>query len=190
MRFSHPVSTWSWNWILPALAVLAGVAAIIGLDLFEDPKSTPADIFSNLLEELPLVLITVGTVLLYRMARRHGAISRELSQDLATAKSQGEQWRRRSREYLDGLGRAIDAQFSQWKLSAAEREVALLLLKGLSTKEIATVRTTSERTAREQAQSIYGKSGLSGRAALSAYFLEDMLAAVDDADRGSPPPGA
>jgi DNA-binding NarL/FixJ family response regulator len=70
---------------------------------------------------------------------------------------------------------AIDAQFSQWSLSTAEREVALLLVKGLSTKEIATVRATSERTVREQARAIYAKAGLAGRAALAAYFLEDLL---------------
>jgi DNA-binding CsgD family transcriptional regulator len=66
-----------------------------------------------------------------------------------------------------------------WQLSAAEREVALLLLKGLSTKEIATVRATSERTAREQARAVYAKAGLAGRAALSAYFLEDLLAPIE-----------
>ena len=66
-------------------------------------------------------------------------------------------------------------QFERWQLTAAEREVALLLLKGLSHKEIAVLRDTSERTIRQQAQSIYGKSNLSGRAALSAFFLEDML---------------
>jgi len=40
----------------------------------------------------------------------------------------------------------IDAQFGRWNFTDAEREVALLLLKGLSTKEVAAVRATSERT--------------------------------------------
>jgi DNA-binding NarL/FixJ family response regulator len=79
------------------------------------------------------------------------------------------------RELMKGLGTAIDAQFERWKLTAAEREVALLMLKGLSHKEIAAVRETSERTVRQQAQTIYGKANLSGRAALSAFFLEDLL---------------
>jgi DNA-binding CsgD family transcriptional regulator len=70
------------------------------------------------------------------------------------------------------LGDAIDAQFSRWNLTEAERDVALLLLKGLSLKEIATVRTTTERTIRAQARSIYSKAGLTGRSALSAFFLD------------------
>jgi hypothetical protein len=51
----------------------------------------------------------------------------------------------------------------------------LLLIKGLSHKEIATLRAVSERTVREQARSIYSKAG-SSRTALSAFFLADLLA--------------
>ncbi|MPY91348.1 MAG: hypothetical protein GEU99_25990 [Luteitalea sp.] len=79
------------------------------------------------------------------------------------------------RDPLRGLATAIDAQFERWHLTSAEREVALLILKGLSHKEIAEVRQTTERTIRQQAQAIYGKANLSGRAALSAFFLEDLL---------------
>jgi DNA-binding NarL/FixJ family response regulator len=50
--------------------------------------------------------------------------------------------------------------------------------KGLSSKEIAVVRAVSERTIREQARSIYSKTGLTGRAALSAFFLEGLLAPI------------
>jgi DNA-binding CsgD family transcriptional regulator len=60
-------------------------------------------------------------------------------------------------------------------LTAAEREVGLLILKGLSYKEIAIIRNVSEKTVRLQAHTLYRKAKLSGRAALSAYFLEDLL---------------
>jgi DNA-binding NarL/FixJ family response regulator len=56
--------------------------------------------------------------------------------------------------------------------------VALLLLKGLAHKEIADARETSERTVRQQSLAIYRKAGLSGRAELSAFFLEDLLLPV------------
>jgi len=48
-------------------------------------------------------------------------------------------------------------------------------LKGLSLKEIAEIRKTSEKTARAQCTPIYEKSGLSGRSELAAFFLEDLL---------------
>jgi DNA-binding NarL/FixJ family response regulator len=61
------------------------------------------------------------------------------------------------------------------RTSPAEREVGLLLLKGLSHKEIAGVLDKSERTVRQQSLGIYKKAGLAGRAELSAFFLEDLL---------------
>ena len=80
-----------------------------------------------------------------------------------------------AKKHLDGLSIYIDQQFEHWELTHAEKEVALLLLKGLSLKEIATLRNITERTARQQATTVYGKAGLSGRAELSAFFLEDLL---------------
>jgi DNA-binding NarL/FixJ family response regulator len=53
--------------------------------------------------------------------------------------------------------------------------VGLLLLKGLSLKEAAEARQTSERTVRQQALAVYRKAGLAGRAELAAFFLEDLL---------------
>jgi len=73
------------------------------------------------------------------------------------------------------LGRVLRSQFETWQLTETEREVAMLLLKGLSFKEIAAIRSTLEKTVRQQASSIYRKSGVSGRHAFSAWFIEDYL---------------
>lgn len=68
----------------------------------------------------------------------------------------------------------IAGPLRQWGLSAAEIDIAWMILKGLAFKEIAVARGTSERTVRQQAQSIYRKSGLPNRAEFSAHFLEDL----------------
>lgn len=73
------------------------------------------------------------------------------------------------------LGAAIREQFRQWQLTSSEQEVALLLLKGLSFREIAAVRQTLEKTVRQQASGIYRKSGVSGRHAFAGWFIEDLL---------------
>lgn len=70
----------------------------------------------------------------------------------------------------------IDEQFNAWNFSAAEKEIALLLIKGLSMKEIADIRGSNENTVRQQASQIYKKSSLAGRMELSAFFLDDLLA--------------
>jgi len=73
------------------------------------------------------------------------------------------------------LSTIIHHQFDVWKLSESEKEVALLLLKGLSLEEIAAIRGRAEKTVRQQASAIYSKAGIAGRHALSAYFFEDLL---------------
>jgi DNA-binding CsgD family transcriptional regulator len=108
--------------------------------------------------------------------------SRELDRELARAREEARQWSEDARRWnqeaqhvLQGLGAAIDRQFDRWGLSPAERDVALLQLKGLRHKAIADLRHTSERTVRQQALSVYRKSGLNGRNDLAAFFLEDLF---------------
>ncbi|NKI35191.1 helix-turn-helix transcriptional regulator [Wenzhouxiangella sp. XN79A] len=110
----------------------------------------------------------------------------QLERSLSVRTEQADAWRARYQQTLAGLGEAIHAQFRAWRLSEAEAQIGLLLLKGLSLKEIAAVRGTGERTVREQARAIYRKAGLAGRSELSAFFLEDLLlpAPTDDVDEG------
>lgn len=69
----------------------------------------------------------------------------------------------------------LEAQFKTWALTAAERDVALFTLKGLSVAEIASVRETSEGTVKAQSNAIYRKAGVNGRAQLLSLFIEDLL---------------
>lgn len=99
----------------------------------------------------------------------------DMRERLEARKAERDEWRENTRRALEGLGEAVDAQFRAWQLTPAEREVALLLLKGYSHKHVAKATDRSERTARQHATAIYHKAGLGSRAELSAYFLEDLL---------------
>lgn len=83
------------------------------------------------------------------------------------------------RETAVGAGKlvkdGIDIDFSEWKLSGAECDVAWLMLRGLPLREVAEVRGTSERTVRQQAQAIYRKAGLEGRSDLAGRVLERFI---------------
>jgi DNA-binding CsgD family transcriptional regulator len=159
-------------------AVIAGVFALIallaGIDLLVDLREGVA-IWHVLAEAAVAVAACVGVFHLMRGAWELRRRLDEQSRDFSEFRQQAEAWRRGSRKYLDGLSRSIDLQLDRWQLSAAEREVAFFLLKGLSLKEIAAARHTSEKTARVQSSAVYQKSGLGGRSELSAFFLEDLL---------------
>ena len=161
------------------VAAIAGVVLFLGIEIIEEPDATVGEWLLELLDIVPIVLTSVGMALLFRVANRQRDDNLKLLRDLELARLQGLRWRTESRGILNGLGEAINTQFGRWNLTDAEREVALLLLKGLSHKEVATIRAVSERTVREQSRSVYTKSGLSGRTALSAFFLEDLLAPIE-----------
>lgn len=78
-------------------------------------------------------------------------------------------------EARKNLSNVVTQQFSEWGLTESESDIGWLLLKGLSLKEIAVVRNTLEKTVRQQASSIYKKSGVPGRHVFSAWFIEDIL---------------
>ena len=148
---------------------------VAGEALNSDEPLWSADLLFDLINILLLVGSTVAcTLVVLRMGQEEE--SRALRADMLLVRAESRQWREEMADELRELGLAIRRQFAAWRLTAAEQEVGLLLLKGFSHKEIARLRNTSEATIRQQATSIYQKSNLGGRAALSAFFLEDMLA--------------
>jgi DNA-binding CsgD family transcriptional regulator len=174
---SETAGTWPRSWAIAA--IVGGIALLMGLEIIEEPDLTASEILFEMIEPTILVLTAAAVVHLLGRTRRQHQEQLSLIHDLEIARSEGAQWRSDMRELLRGLGTAIDGQFDRWDLTPAEREVALLMLKGLSHKEIAVVRGSSERTVRQQARAIYGKANLSGRAALSAFFLEDLLLPIE-----------
>jgi DNA-binding CsgD family transcriptional regulator len=125
--------------------------------------------------EVALVLAAAGTAAWlwsrWRAAEAEGA---ELRQTVSGHEAEREAWRAREERTLAGFARALDDQFTNWRLTPAEREIALHLLKGKSHKQIGAETGRSERTVRQHAAAVYGKAGLEGRAELGAFFLEGL----------------
>lgn len=71
----------------------------------------------------------------------------------------------------------VHQNFEKWNFTKTESEIAFLILKGLSLRDIAQKRGTTETTTRQQALSLYKKADVDGRHQLSAYFLEHLLTA-------------
>ncbi len=176
--------------LLAALALLLGtVTALVGLDVSDDARAGGSH-GHIAVELLIMVAALAGAVTLIAHLLRLRRRARVLQGRLRQAEKEAERFREESRGHLQGLAVAIDGQLARWSVSGAEREVALLLLKGLSHKEIASIRGTSERTVRAQALALYRKAGLSGRAELAAFFLEDLLVPPSPGPRGDLGPAA
>lgn len=156
------------------LITFGAIAALIGWDLLSDYNEGVEPL--HVLVELTVLLLAASMFgyVLVRMIQGRRQLN-QMHTRLDSVQTESRQWRERYQFTIRRLSEAIQEQFEIWQLSKAEAEIALLLLKGLSLKEIAAVRTTGERTVREQARAIYRKAGLAGRSELSAFFLEDLL---------------
>ncbi len=163
----------------PSHFVLAAAifAAVAGFDQLTADE--PFNVFEFLAEDSPeflLFAIAISAVSYIGFLLRDATQERNsLAGALVDAVAEGNQWRAAARVHSDGLGQAIQQQFRCWQLSTSEADVAMLMLKGLSHKEIANLRNSSWATVRQQATAVYSKSGLSSRTELAAFFLEDLF---------------
>ena len=162
----------------------------IGLVVFSGMGlSSIIDVVSDIMESAGRVHITVEIAVvvfslasfywLWKEKKTLHVTARELQSELKLTKSVASEWHAKASRFSAGLLSAIESQFQAWGLSQAEKDVSLLLIKGFGLKEIATLRGTSERTVRQQAQESYRKAGIDGRVQLAAYFLEDLLQGIE-----------
>lgn len=70
----------------------------------------------------------------------------------------------------------ITLRFAEWKLTAAEADVALFALKGCDIAAIAALRGSAAGTVRAQLARVYAKAGVDSQSGLIALFLEELIA--------------
>jgi DNA-binding CsgD family transcriptional regulator len=178
--------------LVGVLLAFLGVALFAAIDISADLREGTA--FEHVAAETGILLVgLLGSVFMARrlvlMLRRARAVQDEalgLAEQLELTRAEASRWRSEARDLMKGLAEALDQQFDRWNLTPAEKEVALLLLKGLSHKEIAEIRSVTEATARQQARAVYKKGGLSGRHDLAAFFLEDLMLPIEPEDKTTP----
>ena len=130
----------------------------------------------HILSESLIVLVSgIGAFFLIKDIRTRTADIAKLKQALSNSNDKfnniSDEMKNARREYSV----VIHSQWLKWSLTPSEQEVAMLLLKGLSLKEISAIRNTKEKTVRQQASTIYSKANIEGRHELSAWFLEDFM---------------
>ncbi len=156
------------------VSVLAGIIFFVSYDIWSDfQMGSP---LHHMITELIVVFLSsLAAVFVLAQNNTLRQEVRTTQNELVQLQLQATKWKKENQDLIHGLSEAIDRQMQEWNYTAAEKEVALLLLKGLSFKEIANIRDSAEKTVRHHAQKIYEKSNLAGRAELSAFFLEDLL---------------
>ncbi len=157
------------------IAVLLVLIILFKLaDLYVDFANHVSD--HHIIQEIILILLSAGIfVFLTRDIAKRSKQAQVLDQQLKISKAQSETLSKKVIETKAQFFSAIEEQFTQWELTTTEKEVAILLVKGLSNFEIAEVRGKSEKTISHQASSVYKKASVTGRHELAALFFEELI---------------
>lgn len=154
------------NWGLALLMAVQGICAVFFIaDVFADIANEGG--MSHLTEHLAVETLATTTLIaaIFLEARLFMSLLRHreaLEQDLAVAAAE--------------VHEAIRAQFAEWRLSPAESDVAMFLVKGLGTAEIAEMRGSAEGTIKAHFNAVFRKAGVHSRAELLSMLIDRILA--------------
>lgn len=164
------------------IAVLLLVALPYAYDFFHEIQEENHRAIDLIIEGCAMLLALSGIGFLIKEIHQRQSETEQLRTqlsrtraDLSTTRNDLSELNSKMSQASRQYGEVIQEQLSAWDLTQSEKDVALLLLKGLSFEEIASVRDTKEKTVRQQATAIYRKSGLNGRHEFAAWFFEDFL---------------
>lgn len=144
------------------------------LDVLEDIRQGVS--FNHLFHELGLVVLSlIGIAAQTQVIINQEKTIKVYFKEMDELRKEKEAFRLKVSNFSGEFMQLIDSQFDNWQLTPGEKDVGILLIKGLSMKEVAEIRKSNESTVRQQASSIYRKSGLGGRQELAAFFLDDLL---------------
>ena len=150
------------NLFLTAAILQVGCCLIFAADVAVEISELTFHVWAEFLAVIALAIGAYISIVQYRqLLNRNFKI--QLEMDAATGAFQT----------------VIEEHFKTWQLTDAERDVALLSIKGVSIAEIAEMRQTRTGTIKAQNAAIYRKSGVSSRAELVSTMIEEMILGLD-----------
>ncbi len=156
------------------IGILLFVTIFFGWDIYSDLREGSSII--HLTGELSsMLLLSFGIGILTKRLIQAKLENKIYRAEIDQSRIDFEKYKQETSHLTQGLNQKVQEQMKRWHLSAAERDICLLVLKGLANKEISYLRETSEKTVTQQLGQIYTKSGLQGRSELLAFFLEDLF---------------
>lgn len=132
---------------------------------FPDPRAWPylsASGVVHLVTELGIMALLVVGVVLARQAIRQAAQERDRA-------------RAELRSLRGDFDRILQAHFSLWNLTPAQRDIALLTLRGLPIERIAQLRGSAPGTVKAHLNAIYRAGGFHTRSELVGFFMDELL---------------
>lgn len=130
------------------------ISAFVFIDLIIDSREGTSIAHFVIEGTIAFVAIISAFFILIGVFAKKGKLEAELliaNSNNNLNRAEAELWRQKAKSFIDGLSGEISSKLDEWGLSNSEKEIAFMLLKGLSLREIASARKTNEKTARAQA---------------------------------------
>jgi DNA-binding CsgD family transcriptional regulator len=147
--------------VMGLIAVQVICTIVFFVDVTKDVVETGGASLGMIPEALASLALFVGiafeAVFLLHLLRRKASLERSVG--LASSALQG----------------VIESHFDEWKLTASERDVASLMVKGLSISEIAGVRGSAEGTVKAHLNAIYRKANARNRAEVLSHIMDTLI---------------
>ncbi len=156
---------------LAGLIIVQAICAMFFLGdlLFDLSDGDSSDNVHLIFEAIATIILASGVV--YMMRELRELFNRVDAMEFGIRAARGE------------MAQLIETFFDQWQLTPSEREIALLVLKGIDNDSIAKMRGTAKGTVRAQCTQIYAKAQVDGRSQFLSVFLEELLH-VEGKDQG------
>ena len=134
------------RWLFAGLGLFSYGALLTLIVATEGETLTLSDFLIDAVTILLTVGAAVGVGLVAHRVQSQHEEKLTLTRDLESARSEGNGWRKMVQQHSASLRAGVDQQFEIWGMTDAEREIGLLILKGMSHKEIAAARETTDAT--------------------------------------------
>ena len=149
------------NLVIALIGVQTVCALVFLWDVVHDLQEPLADLWHLVPEAMAGLALFIGigfeVVYLLHLLQRKASLERSVG--MASAQLQD----------------VVQSHFDSWKLTASERDVAALMIKGLSIAEIASVRGSADGTVKAHLNAIYRKSNARNRAEVLSHIMDAMI---------------
>lgn len=164
--------------VVMGVAVLIACMTFFGLDVVTDVVKHVAGSTPYALAELVHLIFEILAVI------GLGYASATLRAYLRLLQSQATSSQETIHMLRGNFDEVLRNKFEEWRLTTAERDVTLLIIRGLSVAEISSARNTAQGTIKAQSTSIFRKIGVGSKTELMSLIIDEFL---DDgsADRKS-----
>lgn len=153
------------------ISILLILLTFISYDTYVDYESDAGKVHI-LFEVILLVTLFASLIFVLRKYIHRNFINEQRLQNLNL---KHHELKENLAKYKQDIHSYLQISFTSWRLTKSEKDIALLLFKGCTGREISEIRKTNYQTVRSQISGIYRKANVKNHNQFMAILMEDLI---------------